>query len=67
MELSYVSGNINPKKLLIFQEVTFPAQKIKKTTLKKLLKCSKIELFSPKKLNKPCKIFLAPPFQKKNT
>ena len=29
-ELSYISGNGNPKKLLIFQEVTFQAQKIKR-------------------------------------
>ena len=29
-ELSYISGNGNPKKLFIFQEVTFQAQKIKK-------------------------------------
>ena len=27
MEVSYISGNENPKKLLIFQEVTFGAQK----------------------------------------
>ena len=27
--LSYISGNGNPKKLLMFQEVTFQAQKIK--------------------------------------
>ena len=27
-EFSYISGNGNPKKLLIFQEVTFQAQKI---------------------------------------
>ena len=26
-ELSYISGNINPRKLLIFQEVTFRAPK----------------------------------------
>ena len=29
-ELFYISGSGNPKKLIIFQEVTFPAQKIKK-------------------------------------
>ena len=29
MEFSYISGNGNPKKLLIFQEVTFQAQNIK--------------------------------------
>ena len=28
---SYISGNGNPKKLLIFKEVTFRAQKMKKT------------------------------------
>ena len=34
MELSYISGNGNPKKLLIFQEATFRAQKNnKKKTL----------------------------------
>ena len=27
MELSYISGNQNPKKLLILQEATFHAQK----------------------------------------
>ena len=27
---SYISGNGNPKKLLIFQEVTFCAQKVKR-------------------------------------
>ena len=30
MELSYISGNGSPKKLLIFQEVTFRARKMKK-------------------------------------
>ena len=30
MELSYISGNGNPKKVLIFKEVTFRARKIKK-------------------------------------
>ena len=29
-ELFYISGNVNPKKLLIFQEVTFQARKNKK-------------------------------------
>ena len=29
-KISYISGNGNPKKLLIFQEVNFPAQKKKK-------------------------------------
>ena len=32
---SYISGNGNPKKLLIFQEVTFRAQKMKKKPLSK--------------------------------
>ena len=37
-ELAYISGNGNPKKLLIFQKVTFRARKIKKKlTLEKLL------------------------------
>ena len=30
-ELSYISGNGNPKRLLIFEEVTFQARKMKKT------------------------------------
>ena len=30
-ETSYISGNRHPKKLLMFQEVTFRAQKNKKT------------------------------------
>ena len=34
-ELSYILGNGNPKKLLLFQKVTFRARK-KKPTLKKL-------------------------------
>ena len=29
-KLFYISGNVNPKKLLIFQEVTFQARKNKK-------------------------------------
>ena len=33
MELSHISGNGSPKKLLIFQEVTFRARKMKKKTL----------------------------------
>ena len=33
----YISGNGNPKKLRIFQEVIFLARKIKKLTLKKFL------------------------------
>ena len=36
-ELSDTSENRNPKKHLIFQEVTFRGQKIKKNTLKKFL------------------------------
>ena len=35
MELSYISRNGNTKKRLIFEEVTFRAQKIKKKTLQK--------------------------------
>ena len=34
-ELSYISENGNPRKLLISQEVTFSARKIKKNTFKK--------------------------------
>ena len=30
MELPYISGDVNPKRLLIFQDVTFRAQKMKK-------------------------------------
>ena len=30
MELLYISGDVNPKRLLIFQDVTFRAQKMKK-------------------------------------
>ena len=30
-KLSYISGNVNPKKLLIFQKVTFRARKEKRT------------------------------------
>ena len=39
MELPYISGDVNPKRLLIFQDVTFRAQKMKKkkTLLKSLL------------------------------
>ena len=48
----YISGNGNSKKLLIFQEVTSRAQKIKNPTLKKLLIFWEMELSSPKKLNK---------------
>ena len=49
----YISGDGNPKKLLIFQEVTFRAQKIKKAhSEKKLLMFQEMELSSskPKKL-----------------
>ena len=35
MELSYISGKGNPKNLLIFQEVTFLARKMKKTHFEK--------------------------------
>ena len=41
---SYISGNGNPKKLVIFQEVTFRAQKMKKKTLSK---CFRKELTWP--------------------
>ena len=51
-KISYISANGNPKKLLIFQEVTFRARKIKKPTLKKSLIFQKIELSNSKKLNK---------------
>ena len=37
-ELSYISGNGNPKKLLIFQEVTVHARKMKRTTIKKFFR-----------------------------
>ena len=36
MELSYISRNGNTKKRLIFEEVTFRAQKIKKKHSKKV-------------------------------
>ena len=36
-EFSYIWGNGNPKKLLILQEITFRARKIKKPTLRKFL------------------------------
>ena len=45
-ELSHISGNGNPKKLLIFQEVTFRARKVKKPTLKKLVISQEMENFS---------------------
>ena len=37
-----ILGNRNPKKLLMFQEVTFWAQKLKKPTLEKLLLFQKV-------------------------
>ena len=42
----YISGNGNPKKLLIFQEVTFRAQMMKKTTLKMFLIFREMDLSS---------------------
>ena len=49
MELSHISGNGSPKKLLIFQEVTFRARKMKKkNTLKKFLIFREIKVSSPK-------------------
>ena len=47
MELSYISGNGNPKKLLIFQEVTFRARKNKKLALKKVLYFGKCNFLAP--------------------
>ena len=47
-ELSYISGNGNPKKLLIFQEVTVHARKMKRTTIKKFLIFQEKELSNPK-------------------
>ena len=49
MELSYISRNGNTKKRLIFEEVTFRAQKIKKkNTPKKFLIFQGMEISSPK-------------------
>ena len=54
----YISRNGNPEKkslsfrkrnFFIFQEVTFQAQKIKKTTLKKILISWEMEIYSTKK------------------
>ena len=36
-KIPYISGSGNPKNLLIFQEATFQAQKIKKSTWRKFL------------------------------
>ena len=47
-ELSYISGNGNSKKLLIFQERTF---RVKKSILKKFLIFQEMELSSTQKLN----------------
>ena len=57
---TYILGNKSPENIpyilgngpFLFQEVTFEARKIKNPTLKKLLIFLKIELYSPKKLNK---------------
>ena len=47
-ELSYISGNGNPKKLFIFQEVTFQAQKIKiKPPIKNFLYFRKQSILAP--------------------
>ena len=63
-ELSYILGNGNLKKILLFQEVTFQAQKMKKNpTLKKFLifqemgisshKLKKISYISERNLQTP--------------
>ena len=56
MELFYISGNRNPKKLLIFQEVTSRAQKMKKPTLEKLIFQEMELLIFQVKLLKPQKL-----------
>ena len=48
-ELFYILGNRNPKKLLIFQKVTFRALKMKKTHSEKTSYISRIRTSSPKK------------------
>ena len=59
-DLSYISGNVNPKKLLIFQEVTFRARKVKRTkkepTLKMFLIFQEIKLSTPK-ISRPLRTF----------
>ena len=50
-KFSYILGNGNPKKLLIFQKVTSELEKKKEPTLKKFLIFQEIELSSPKKLD----------------
>ena len=52
LELCHSSGNENTQKLLISQEVTFRAQKIKKITLKIFFIFLGLKIYSPKKLNK---------------
>ena len=48
-KISYISENGNPKKFLIFKEVTFQARKMKKNpTVKRCLIFREMELFSPK-------------------
>ena len=47
-ELFYISGSRDPKLSLIFQEVTFQAQKVKQPTLEDFLIFREMELFSPK-------------------
>ena len=46
-ELAYISGNGNPKKLLIFQEVTFQARKIKKNQSEKTYISRKWNFLAP--------------------
>ena len=50
-ELFYISGNRNPKKLLIFEELTFQAQEIKKIHPKKIL------IFQEMETKKKCIMF----------
>ena len=55
-QIHYISGNgtfLHFTKLLMFQEVTFQARKIKKPTLKKFLIFRQIELSSSKKEELP--------------
>ena len=46
MEPSYISGNINSKKLFIFQKVTFQSQKIKKKHFDKASYISENEILN---------------------
>ena len=55
-ELSYILGNENPKKLLIFQEATFQARKTKRTDSSKVSSSGfKKLLIFKEKLSKPQK------------